>query len=291
LRPRQAVRLLQYRDGDDILFDRHYQNLVRGVEREARERHLDIVLSSCLECEQDLDHVLASRCESGLVLYGEFENGFAGRVARRGVPAVAIDDAANGHDSLDTVRVDYFRAAYDATKHLIDLGHRTIAYMGGSRMCDRGDIKEWKASVLRRDGFLQAMADASLQVLEDHVRVEFGTQRHALRGARRLFDRIHKPTAVVCFSPSIALGVELAATEKGLDIPRDLSLLTFSECEQVYFRGDSNFTTVWADAYEAGRTSLRLLQARIQNPTRPPQTVTIPSQLYPGDTCAKPASR
>ena len=111
LRPPLAFRLVLFRDGEDIGFDRSFQNLVQGVEREARERGFDLILSSCPNRKDDLDLLLERRAESGLILVGEFRSGFAAELARRGVPAVVVDDPAARGESVDGVFVDHRQAA------------------------------------------------------------------------------------------------------------------------------------------------------------------------------------
>ena len=289
LRPRQAIRLVQYRDGEDIVFDRSYQNLLSGIEREARERGYDLILSSCMECESELHSLLEHRGESGYVLYGEFTNGFSAELAKRGIPAVTVDMPAAGSETFDRVCVNHRSAAKLAVEHLLALDHRAITYVGGARMCNDGEVAEWPISRQRCEGFLAALRAAGIKHQEDYETVEFTTQRHAYRTARRLFDQIHRPTAVITFSPSVALGVGVAAAEKGLDVPKDLSLICFSDAEQVCFRGDRTFTTIWSDSYEMGRQAVSLLAARVGQPARAPQTVAVPSDLWLGDTCARPA--
>ncbi len=285
LRSRRAVRLVSYRDGDDIAFDRTHQSLVRGIEREARETGYDVILSSCQDCQDDLAELVERRCESGLILYGEFGHAVVSEITRRGVAAVVVDDPdVNGF--VDGIRLDHRREAQLATENLLKLGHEDIAYVGGSRMLRRGEVFEWSASQERREGFLATMRAAGHKVYQEHVLVEFGTQRHAYRAARRIFDRIHKPTAIICFSPAIALGMEAAATEMDIRVPEELSLIAFSDTEQVFYKGDRTFTAVWSDAFEMGRQAVRLLRARIAQPARAPQTINVPTELWTGNSCA-----
>jgi DNA-binding LacI/PurR family transcriptional regulator/DNA-binding transcriptional regulator YhcF (GntR family) len=289
LRPPQAVRLVSFRDGEDIGFDRSFQNLVQGVEREARERGYDLILSSCLDTRDDLDLLLERRAESGLILIGEFRHGFAAELARRGIPAVVVDDPVARGESVDGVFVDHKLAARQATQMLIDEGHQVLAYMGGARFCDGGSVTEWNTSMLRCEGFREALKDAGLSLSEDHVLVEYATQRHGCLAARRILDRIHKPTAFVAFSPSLALGVLAAADEKGLNVPDDLSLVTFSDVERVCFKGERSFSAVWNNAHTMGRQAVQLLSDRLDQPSRPPKAVAVPIETWAGDTCAKPA--
>ena len=111
LRPRQAIRLVQYRDGEDIVFDRSYQNLLSGIEREARKHGYDLILSSCMENESDLHSLLDHRGESGYVLYGEFTNGFSAELAKRGIPAVTVDMPVASAETFDSVCVNHHSAA------------------------------------------------------------------------------------------------------------------------------------------------------------------------------------
>ena len=287
-RPQQSLRIVTYRDGEDICFDRTQQILVRGIERQARGRGYDLVLSSHMEGDDDLSTLIENRSDAGFLLCGEFSARFDAALSRAGIPAVAVDCSA-GRGAVDCVLVDHEAAARLATQHLLDRGHESILYLGASRMRGTGQVEEWSVSRLRRKGFIAAMKDAGCEITPETAIVEFATQRHAYKSALRFFDRIQRPTAVVTFSPSQALGVEAAAAKAGLNIPGDLSLICFSDLEQVCFRGDMTFTAVWADTFAMGRQAFRLLCDRIENPARAPQTVKVAAQFWAGDTCAAPA--
>ena len=121
------------------------------------------------------------------------------------------------------VCLDDERAAYDITKHLIDLGHRRIAHVQG----DRNQI----AALLREAGFRSAMRDAGLTLDESLIvtgNFHFPT---GLAAGERLFSlpKDQWPTAIFSANDEMAAGVCTVVHRQGLDIPGDVSITGFDD--------------------------------------------------------------
>lgn len=120
------------------------------------------------------------------------------------------------------VYLDSFRAGYDATLHLIQLGHRRIALLSGPM--------GWLGLERQREGFLTCLRDASL---ESHAIVHESdtTEEGGKREIRELLRLPAPPTAVITSSDLTALGIIAAAHEDGFSIPRDLSVVGYDDVD------------------------------------------------------------
>lgn len=119
------------------------------------------------------------------------------------------------------VGMDETRAAYDMVMHLVSLGHTRIAHISGHRAHG--------ASAWRLAGYRQALKDARLRyeaalVVQGEFSFDSG-----VRGARRLLDLADPPTAIFAANDDMAAGVISVAFERGLQVPRDLSVSGFDD--------------------------------------------------------------
>jgi LacI family transcriptional regulator len=146
------------------------------------------------------------------------------------IPIIAI---ASGRfrPELSSVRIDDFRGARDMTEYLLSLGHTRIGFI-------KGDPNQ-TASALRYEGFVAAMSEAGASVDTMLVHQGFFTYRSGLDAAEKLLDRKRPPTAVFASNDDMAAAVISVAHRKGLDVPRDLSVVGFDDTASA--------TTVWPE--------------------------------------------
>lgn len=140
------------------------------------------------------------------------------------VPFVRVSPTAEP-DRGASVFVDDRRGAVEATRHLIELGHRDIAFLGGP-LASKGS-----APRPRRDGFLDAMAEAGLPVPDSRIIYGEFTFSSGQRCADTLLGARARPTAIVAANDAMAAGVLSAAARRGLKVPDDLSVTGFDDAE------------------------------------------------------------
>jgi LacI family transcriptional regulator len=117
------------------------------------------------------------------------------------------------------------------TTHLLELGHRDIAFL-------QGDPAHSPAK-RRESGFRQSMADAGLAVEPRRIAPGLFTYRSGLDAARRLLESNDRPTAVFAANDDMAAGVAAIAHGLGLSIPGDLSIAGFDDTPVA--------TTIWPE--------------------------------------------
>jgi LacI family transcriptional regulator len=136
-------------------------------------------------------------------------------------PTVLVDRGADS-PGFDTVRADCEAGAYDATRHLIDLGHRDIAVLAHS--------EHLKNIAERVAGCRRALGEAGLSGRERVVCG--GHDLESLRGAIETeLPRADPPTAIFALTNVCALAALKAARGLGLDIPGDVSIVGFDDSD------------------------------------------------------------
>ena len=172
-------------------------------------------------------------------------------------PMVIVDRALDGVEA-DLVRIDHEQGAYLATRHLLELGHREIATIGGP--VDTG------VSQLRLAGFRRAMAEADVRIAPGHVLHSDFTSPGGHAAAARLLDG-ERPTAIFAGNDMIGFGVLRAAAERNIDVPGELSVIGFDDIELSRYVYPS-LTTVGQSIRELGESAAGLLLSRIVTPRR-----------------------
>lgn len=138
-----------------------------------------------------------------------------------GLSMVLVDPIDLPRTSTPSIGATNWAGAYEATTHLLSLGHRRIDYIGGpvGASCD----------AVRAHGWAAAMADAGIRVDMDAVPRDAFSFEHGLRSAEALLSSSNPPTAIFAGSDISAMGVLEAARRRGVVVPTELSVVGFDD--------------------------------------------------------------
>jgi LacI family transcriptional regulator len=173
-----------------------------------------------------------------------------------GVPWVAIamdklvDDAMN-------VRIDDYAAAMTMTQHLLDLGHRDIAFIRGN--------PNQTASPERFRGFVDCMAAAGIGVEALAIEQGYFTYRSGMEATERLLARTPRPTAIFASNDDMAAAAVGLAHRIGLRVPEDISIAGFDD-SQLATSIWPELTTIRQPIALLARTAVELLVGRLEGP-------------------------
>jgi LacI family transcriptional regulator len=193
---------------------------------------------------------------------------------------VIVDPRTEVPEGIPVVCAAHSSGATQATRHLLDLGHRRIGVIGGP--------EGWVATEERLHGYHAALAGAG--VLPDPSLVRYSNFR--ISGGRAeaaaLLDLPDPPTAVFAFNDSMAIGVMQEAAARGLRVPCELSVVGFDDTveAEVVVPG---LTTVRQPLAEMGRTAVSLLLRQVQNQRFEPLRIELETRLVLRDSTAAPA--
>jgi DNA-binding LacI/PurR family transcriptional regulator len=171
------------------------------------------------------------------------------RLASSGVPTVLLDTRGAGVPAVVTDDVEGGRLA---TRHLLDLGHDRVGFLGD----DPSNPLGFRSSTAREQGYRESLAAAGLAIRDEHVLHGPHVRSVARELAHRLLATPDPPTAVFAASDTQALGVLEAARSAGLTVPGDLSVVGFDDVEVSSYAG---LTTVRQPLFESGRRAAELL--------------------------------
>ena len=210
----------------------------------------------------------------GAILAGVAEEKALRRLGGRALPLVLLD-----HDmpvpKTSSVRDDSAHGAQLAVAHLAEGKHREIAYVH----LEEADLNPW-----RLRGYRQGMTAAGLRRRRAHELFVTISPKGAESAAEQLLQLTPRPTAVVCFSNSLARWLIIALRKLGLRVPEDVSVIGCGG-EEI-----TDLSTCQADWYDIGRHATRLLLQRLQQPTLDVEHLQVVPQLRVGLTTAAHSS-
>jgi LacI family transcriptional regulator len=211
---------------------------------------------------------LASHGVDGLILES-FDDPAAAEACLKnlGIPGVYLQSRHN-FEQIDSLSSDDLAGGLAATRHLLALGHRRIACIGG--FCS-----EYDCTVLRVEGWRSAYREAGLEVPEDlHFITDWGAS-DGYAAFEKCMGMDNPPSALFFYSDLMASGALRAAADRGLKVPEDISVVGFDDIDEAAFMVP-RLSTVRQEKAELGRRGVEALLARIAEPDRKPSTSIIP---------------
>lgn len=197
---------------------------------------------------------------------------------RYDAPVVAVDPHTGSHD-VPTIDSDNLHGGALATEHLIALGHRRIALLGG-----RPDLESAK---LREQGFRRAMAAADAPIDESLILVGGYDAQVSADAARALLDRPDRPTAVFAANDVSAIATISVARELGLQVPRDLSVVGFDNIPESALC-TPGLTTVNQPIQTMGERAVQTLIRLIRSEQPESTHVSLATDLVVRESTATP---
>ncbi|MDA0172617.1 LacI family transcriptional regulator [Solirubrobacter taibaiensis] len=200
------------------------------------------------------------------------------RLARGEVPCVAIDMQLEG-PLTEVVMSDNEDGAATAVRHLHDLGHRRIATITG--MIDS------RPGIDRLRGYRAAIQELGLAYRDDYVRYGDFYAESGREQTARLLALDEPPTAIFAAADMMAIGAVRAASEAGLNVPTDLSIVGFDDI-QLAPHVNPPLTTLRQDKLGLGAAAGDALVARIAGDPERPSLRTLPVELVVRGSTAAP---
>lgn len=228
-----AIGLLIERSSMPALLDIFYGDVIRGIQSEAQRLGYQVLLhmfDQAAESPESLGSSLAGEVDGLLIANdGDITPEMVIELEALQAPIVLVESYLAGQ-RLPCVLGDNFTAGYTVTRHLLDLGHRSIALLRGPR--------KYSSLTDRLKGCLAAAAEAGILVPAEYM--PYPVSGHPQKGyvqMREILRLPERPTAVVAISDKTAFGAMEAIKEAGLRIPDDIAIAGIDDVsESAYTR-------------------------------------------------------
>ena len=262
---------------DQAFADHFLPQVLHGLSRAAATQGYHILIEPAPPDDSDSYlRLIHERHVDGIVLSGpRFDDQEPLRAHAESSPVVLMGQLPN--TDLPFVDVDNVSGAATVTRHLINLGHRRIAFISNAKPA-------YTASADRLAGYRQALAAAGIAFNESLVRYGDFAPASGEAAMIDLLRLIPRPTAVFVASDTVAIGALKAIRTAGLAVPHDIALVGFDDAPQSEFI-DPPLTTVRLPAYGLGWGAADLLIRLINKEFIRQPAVLLETELIVRKSC------
>lgn len=191
-------------------------------------------------------------------------------LGEKGIPYLMLHAA---YEDLEPafIRMDDEKGGYLATKYLLQLGHRKIA--GIFKVDDLQGIR-------RKQGFLSALLEIGVEIKQESIGDYVTEQRgyYPYQFTKELLEKEPRPTAIFCYNDQIALQVIEAIRDVHLQVPEDLSVVSFDD-SHLAVASEIKLTTIKHPKIEMGRQAARLLLDMLAGKIQKPELIYEPELI------------
>ena len=260
-----------------------FTTIARGVEDAARARGYAVMFCNTDESEaEEIEYVrvLIQRRVDGVLLVPATDSSGSLQLLREHALPVVVLDRHVRSALVDEVLTDSETGAYLAVRHLIDLGHRSIAILTGPATVS--------TAVDRVAGYRRALAEAGLGAESEQILFGEFNEASGYEMTRRVLTAQPRPTAIFAGNNFIAFGAIQALRQAGVAIPDGISIVVFDDLPQGWVL-DPFLTVVSQPAYEIGKQAAELMLERLTgDPPGEPRTIVLASELIVRRSTAPP---
>lgn len=255
--------------------DSFYDRVIRVVNRKLAEQGYFLALSIAEHEDEGINFLFQKDRVDGIILLSPLEEAeYVEELKRKNIPFVLLDNQFQ-HEDIPSVVVDNYQGGYEATKHLIGLGHTRIAYIGGPSV--------FLSVAERKRGYVQALDEAGLTPFStDYCGF---TVSSGYEVGKRWIREDKLPTAFFCGDDFIALGIVQALREEGIRVPHDISVVGFDD-QQFVGEFYPRLTTVRQPEAQMGSIGVDLLMKSINGEVIPAMITKLAPQLLVRESTA-----
>jgi len=314
-RASRTLGIVLYRPADEAFAHPFFAEALRGVASVAQANGYSLLVTTAetyeMEAQQCLAMLEERRADGAVLLASRSSDPLVARLLQRQHPFVVLGRVPDRR-SVYWVNNDNFQAAAMVVLHLLQLGHRELAVVGGRpELVVTQDRLEGVTSTLQEaglglaperialgdsgagllsEGLASSLPEVGLGLAPERIALGDFTWEPGYRETSRLLAQGRPPTAIVAMDDVLAAGVIRAARERGLEIPRDLSVVGFNDDPMAQLLTPP-LTTVRIPARELGEAAARQLIDRLDGRIPPVRHVVLPVELVVRGTTGPPPAR
>lgn len=265
----------------DIL-DLGYMEIAKGVEDVAHQKKYNIMLCTTEEDrgkEKEQVENFLTRKVDGIILVSSFlKNSDLQQIKKQDVSVVLIGKNED-NTGANLVYTDYKAATSEAVKHMIEIGHKKIGMIYGTR--------PKLENMDKLEGFKKTLMEEGLNYRDSHIVEEENSIEGGYLAASKLLNQADRPEALFVSSDTMAIGAMEKIKQTGLRIPQDIAVVGFDNLKISGFM-EPKLTTVAKPMYRMGLVAARLLfdlMEEDEQKEQEPQEILIQSKLKVRKSC------
>ena len=271
---RPAVGVYYSYSREEELRDIYYLTVRLAVERKLEAENIERRQIQSLDELKDLSSL------DGLLCLGTFSRSMVRQIDIFGKPTVFLDAMPKG-ERFDCVVNDLAGSVEAVMDYLTGLGHRKIAFIGGSET-DRDGEEVYDSRIAAYKEYMDQIGEFR----ESLVRLGRFTPEDGYVLCRELLEEKERPTAVFASNDALAVGCYRAISEQGLQIPGDISVVGYNDISVANYLVPS-LTTVRLHMELLGEEAVRILEEHIASGREIGLKIIVPARLIVRDSAGR----
>ena len=272
LKKRKKTFVLVVPSFEDIFNAFYAGEIIKGASIAASRLKIDILIhiTDRFDHRGWLDATLLDRRYIDGIIFGDIDNDIkvVEKAITRGIPTIVLNNYLG--EPINCVAIDNRKASHDVVRHLVKLGHRTIATIAGDQSTQAGKM--------RLEGFQEALTEAGIVTPSEYIVYGDFLRTPAAAAAAKLLKLKERPTAVFAASDVMALELMDVARAQGLNIPEDISVVGFDD-NPLNANSSVRLTTVAQPLVEMGRLGVEHLKQISNAETALPFKLMLPAKF------------
>lgn len=200
-----------------------YSTILSTIEKTASLNDYNLLVCNIIEdTDKELKYLQVfkeMRVDGIIIMHEKINEEIRKLLDKLGIPIIFSSVKPTDQPFISVI-IDDYSAAYDATRHLIDLGHSRIGFIGG-------DMNDVTSGQNRYFGYIHALSDFGIEQIEGHIRFGDYKTRSGYEMMKEILACRSRPTAIFAVSDDMAVGAMNCINDYGLTVPDDISVIGF----------------------------------------------------------------
>lgn len=257
------------------LFSTYYfSEILSGIGQKVKERGYDLLLLF-LSPDETVDYSLYFRTRKvdACIILGsrdtDSERRALNELAEQKLPFCIVNQRFKG-EAFNEVDADHISGSYDAVRHLLEQGHRRIAFLNGPL--------QYSSSLERLWGYEKALGEAGIPVRDAFIFEGNYSRKSGYQAAAAIIPRLSEIDAVFAANDRMAIGFIQSLREHGWKAGEDVAVVGYDNSDAATF-SDPPLTTVRVPFFEMGRIAAEKLLDQLNGGAMPPFNEQLPTEL------------
>lgn len=255
----ESICIILPKPAEELFSNLFFMELIRGIVTQANRSGYDVLISSGANEKEEVEAVArllkGRRVDGAILLYSRNDDPVIEFLHANNYPFVIVG-RSNDHPDVLSVDTDNVQAAYDATKHLISMGHERIGFVSGP--------PNLTVSQDRMKGYQNALIDAGLEMRPEWIVEGEFLQDSGYRAMSFIMSLPNRPTALVVVDDMVSFGVLRGLHELNFKVPDDICLVSFNNITLSEL-STPPISSIDIGIYHLGYTASQMLIQNIQN--------------------------
>lgn len=283
LQSTKTIGIVMKSSAKEAMYNTFFPEVISGISALCSKSDFSISLTTG-ESEEEIFNetvkmVRGKRVDGLIVLYSKKDDPVVSYLLESKIPFVVIGNPLVQANKITHVDNDNVFAAKDATNYILNLGHEKVAFIG--------EGKEFEVGEARQNGYMQAMQERNLPILEGYIQSFDVDAVCGQKAINHLLALEEPPTALVVTGDVHALIVLSALGARNIKVPEDISVISFNN-SIITQMSNPPLTSVDTQIFQLGYEAANCLIELIQDPEMFTKRVIIPTVILEGKSTAAP---